>query len=189
MLIEPNAKQVSINDIKHKQKKKFNVFTNVITDTYEKDVFNFFNYDSTNNLTKTNPSIRNYVNSPETPIPYKFKLSYTIGENSPKYQEFINEKALKMDAGHKLGNQFGGIGRTIDNIIPMNPTVNRGAYQKFEHQMMKDLESNIYLRDKNTKVVIKFEATYWVTTKDIMYRFSFILILFVSYCLLFPNGK
>ncbi len=39
------------------------------------------------------------------------------------------------DAGHIIGNQLGGTGRSFYNIFPQNPNINRGAWSQEENQI------------------------------------------------------
>lgn len=77
------------------------------------------------------------------------------------------------DAGHLIGNQFGGSSNMI-NLVPMSSSINRqgGAFAKIEQQLSKALREN---KDVEIEIVLKyptkpngtqrpewFEVTYYI---------------------------
>jgi hypothetical protein len=41
------------------------------------------------------------------------------------------------DAGHIIGNQLGGTGRSLYNIFPQSPNINRDAWSQEENQIRR----------------------------------------------------
>lgn len=77
------------------------------------------------------------------------------------------------DAGHLIGNQFGGSSNMI-NLVPMSSSINRqgGAFAKIEQQLSKALKEN---KDVEIEIILKyptkpngtqrpewFEVTYYI---------------------------
>lgn len=77
------------------------------------------------------------------------------------------------DAGHLIGNQFGGSSNMI-NLVPMSSSINRqgGAFAKIEQQLLRALKEN---KDVEIEIIIKypikpngtqrpewFEVTYYI---------------------------
>ena len=85
--------------------------------------------------TDTNKTTRKYVNNGKTPYPRQVAIEYS-GVKKPGRggrSEFVNHRLAKgqrADAGHILGNQFGGIGNQSASVFPQHPQTNRGNYHK-----------------------------------------------------------
>jgi glycerate kinase len=47
------------------------------------------------------------------------------------------------DAGHIVGNQLRSTGRSLYNIFPQNPNINRGVWSQEENQILKLLFKSI----------------------------------------------
>lgn len=58
------------------------------------------------------------------------------------------------DAGHLIGNQFGGSTNMI-NLVPMSSSINRqgGAFAKIEQQLLKALKEN---KDVEIEIILKY---------------------------------
>ena len=100
--------------------------------------------------TDTNKGTRKYVNSPGTTYPRQVSMEYS-GVKKPGRggrSEFINHRPAKgqnADAGHILGNQFGGKGNQNASVFPQHPPTNRGNYHKGKptRHKWRALEDNI----------------------------------------------
>lgn len=116
----------------------------------------------------TNESVRQFSNAIGTKIPSRVKLSlrYTSDDNSVKtrYMVVNNPKAKRYDAGHKFGQQYGGIGTDKRNIFPQNPTVNRfpnkgrSATFKQNWNPKKDVSSWRRMENKIKRKVDKYQS-------------------------------
>ena len=74
--------------------------------------------------TKTTAKTRQYVNNPNTRVPYKIQSSFKSGKESRRLS-VDNPRSKRMDAGHSLGNQSGGKGHVNEHVFPQNPSINR----------------------------------------------------------------
>ena len=96
------------------------------------------------------PNGKKYVNSPGTSYPRQVSMEYS-GVKKPGRggrSEFINHRPAKgqnADAGHILGNQFGGKGNQNASVFPQHPPTNRGNYHKGKptRHKWRALEDNI----------------------------------------------
>lgn len=66
------------------------------------------------------------------------KRDLSGGERTDEYTRAWTEKngCIKDDAGHIIGNALGGE-NSVNNMMPLDLTLNRGAYSRFEAEVKK----------------------------------------------------
>lgn len=102
------------------------------------------------------------------------------GTRNTEAQKIVGgaDRLASDDGGHLIANRFGGSGG-LDNLVPMNSNINRGAYKRLENRWANALELGKNVRVKVNPIYkgdssrpSSFEITEWIDGVKAVYNFS-----------------